>query len=1000
MKSNKKKWLSLLLVTVMLLSLMPTLAFAEGEGQAVRCTFPCNAEGAAVSVYDANGVEAARGEDGLYRLIPGGTYILNATAEGYEPIMGFAFNVPAEAVSDQELSITMTPAGSGSTTALITGELKPVGGIFAAHYSKYQVFEVQRDPKYPTGTQKTPNAFTVRELAAPAETPELGEEDYFFFVGLGPASETGVAVSDKWNSKTEGLDPYTVELHVVVGGTELNLSSGVIGAFSKQGFLFVTNGRGFWVSNNVGYRYASTSISYTPMENGRLVCDLAMLTGCAASSMLEPDPNAPAHVHHWVTTNEDNVATFRCTEDGCPYGTNVVYTATLDIPAFVMVNRRAQALLVKSVKDEEWPEDLQKNIISYVGRGETEYSESITPPTAVGTYTAKVTVGYRKDVRVLEADFAIVEDEPTRFEQTQMVGGVVVTVKAEAGVLPSDAKLTVTKLTEDEAKAAAESARVKTDKLVASYGVDLAITDKDGNPAVPADGHSMSVSLMLADAADANLTTLAYRVTKDGAAVLGVNENGGCKVDEKESALRYVLEITYPSLHYSLKGKDSIALSEILEAVGLSGTAAKVEVQDPQVLYAFEKNGAWRVSALRSFTEEQCLKVTIRNLVYEIMIEDGDLNKACLMGHLWSEDNGVDPVYCLNCGELKVIAEGGKFDLEFDDDRWIVLGDPKADTETYVDWDKMFDGFALTGNWPTDLVAVAATQLDYAESSANFAMNVRRECNGYTRYGAWYGIPYGEWCAMFVSFCLHYAGIEDADFPYNSGCEAWVEKLSADGLYASAADAYPKEGDLIFYDEDGDTMADHVGIVSGYDANSGTIYSIEGNLDNRVQKRDIGRYDWRIMGYGLMPMGKDIREDKTLTAEVGEQTVTVKGLLPADAELFVVAVPAEKAAAIYEKQTGEKVDASQCLFAYDVYIKSGASEYDLAAFGESITVSVSNVVSLDESLDVLHLKVDVTDDQGALDEDKLNSLTTEQVENELLSANAADGAVVFNLNGN
>ena len=195
-------------------------------------------------------------------------------------------------------------------------------------------------------------------------------------------------------------------------------------------------------------------------------------------------------------------------------------------------------------------------------------------------------------------------------------------------------------------------------------------------------------------------------------------------------------------------------------------------------------------------------------------------------------------------------------------------------------------------------------------------------------------------------------------------------------------------------------MADHVGIVSGYDANSGTIYSIEGNLDNRVQKRDIGRYDWRIMGYGLMPMGKDIREDKTLTAEVGEQTVTVKGLLPADAELFVVAVPAEKAAAIYEKQTGEKVDASQCLFAYDVYIKSGASEYDLAAFGESITVSVSNVVSLDESLDVLHLKVDVTDDQGALDEDKLNSLTTEQVENELLSANAADGAVVFNLNGN
>ena len=995
MKTNRKKWLSLLLVTVMLLSLTPTVAYAAGES--VRCTFPSNAEGTAVTVYDASGAEASRGADGVYLLVPGGSYTLNAEAAGYEPIKGFAFSVPAEAVSDQELQLTLTPAGSGTT--LITGEQKPVGGIFAAKYSKYQVFEVQRDPKYPTGTQKTPNAFTVRELAAPAELQDLGEEDYFFFVGLGPASETGVAVSDKWNSVTEGLDPYTVELHAMVGGTELNLGGGVIGAFSNQGFLFVTNGRGFWVSNNVGYRYASTSISYTPVENGRLVCDLSMLTNCAPSSMLEPDPNAPAHVHHWVTTNEGSEATFRCTADGCPCGTNVVYTATLDIAPFIMVNRRAQARLVKSVKDADWPEDLQQNIISYVGRGDTKYSESINPPTELGSYTAKVTVGYRKDVRVLEADFAIVEEEPVRFEQTQSAGGVVVTVKAEAGVLPADAKLTVTALTEDEAKAAVEAARVKTDKPVASYGVDISLKDKDGKDVVPADGHSMSESLMLADAPDANLTTLAYRVTKDGAAVLGMSEDGGCTVEETESALRYVAELSYPALHYSLKGNESVALDGILEAVGLSGAAAKVEVQDPQVLYAYEKNGAWQLRALRGFTEEQSVKVTVRNLVYEIAVEDGDLNKACQKGHRWSGDNGTDPVYCLNCGELKAIAEGGSFELEFDNDRWIVLGDAKADTENYVDWEKMFDGMELTGNWATDLLAVAATQLDYTESSANYAMNARRERNGYTRYGAWYGIPYGEWCAMFVSFCLHYAGIEDAEFPYNSGCEAWVEKLSAAGLYAPAAGAYPKAGDLIFYDEDGDGMADHVGIVNGYDANSGVIYSIEGNLDNRVQKREIGCYDWRILGYGLLPMGRDLRVEKTLSAEAGEQTVTVSGLLPADAELMVAAVPAETAAAIYEKQTGEKVDASQCLFAYDVYIKSGESKYDLAAFGESITVSVSNVASAEESLDVLHLKVDVTDEAGVLDETKLNSLTTEEVENELLSASSADGAVTFGLNG-
>ena len=27
--------------------------------------------------------------------------------------------------------------------------------------------------------------------------------------------------------------------------------------------------------------------------------------------------------------------------------------------------------------------------------------------------------------------------------------------------------------------------------------------------------------------------------------------------------------------------------------------------------------------------------------------------------------------------------------------------------------------------------------------------------DGYTRYGDWYGVPYGDWCAMFASFCIH-----------------------------------------------------------------------------------------------------------------------------------------------------------------------------------------------------------------------------------------------------
>ena len=60
------------------------------------------------------------------------------------------------------------------------------------------------------------------------------------------------------------------------------------------------------------------------------------------------------------------------------------------------------------------------------------------------------------------------------------------------------------------------------------------------------------------------------------------------------------------------------------------------------------------------------------------------------------------------------------------------------------------------------LVNTASSQLDYKEDP-----------DGYTRYGAWYGNPTGDWNVMFVSFCLHYSKISEKDIPYGSGCWAW-----------------------------------------------------------------------------------------------------------------------------------------------------------------------------------------------------------------------------------
>ena len=74
--------------------------------------------------------------------------------------------------------------------------------------------------------------------------------------------------------------------------------------------------------------------------------------------------------------------------------------------------------------------------------------------------------------------------------------------------------------------------------------------------------------------------------------------------------------------------------------------------------------------------------------------------------------------------------------------------------ETEADWEGALPD-ALTGEWGTDLAAVAQSQIGYTESSTDTVVNDAGETCGYTRYGAWYGDEYGDWNGMFLAFCLH-----------------------------------------------------------------------------------------------------------------------------------------------------------------------------------------------------------------------------------------------------
>ena len=213
-------------------------------------------------------------------------------------------------------------------------------------------------------------------------------------------------------------------------------------------------------------------------------------------------------------------------------------------------------------------------------------------------------------------------------------------------------------------------------------------------------------------------------------------------------------------------------------------------------------------------------------------------------------EENVEHVHADECYEEKLICEEEEHEHSLE-----CYSDPDADVETAANWEPTLPD-QLTGEYAVDVLAVARSQLGYTESTENYIVTENGSTKGYTRYGAWYGVPYGDWCAMFVSFCLDYAGVEGV--PLDCYCPTWIESFRAIDSYYSEADFIPASGDVIFFDWDGDNISDHVGLVSEFipatEHSSAQVKTIEGNSADRVQ---YVTYDWsdsRIMGYGALPL--------------------------------------------------------------------------------------------------------------------------------------------------
>lgn len=263
--------------------------------------------------------------------------------------------------------------------------------------------------------------------------------------------------------------------------------------------------------------------------------------------------------------------------------------------------------------------------------------------------------------------------------------------------------------------------------------------------------------------------------------------------------------------------------------------------------------------------------------------------------------------------------------------------DPGADVETAELWEQTFAGVTLTGNWRQDTLAIAETQLGYAESTKNYVVAEDGETvKGYTRYGAWCGEPYGDWNVMFLTFCLHYAGVEGVD----RDCGGWVTSW-ADAFEPTQSHT-PAVGDLVLFDRDGDGTADRAGLVA-QTTDSG-FAAMEGDAEDAVRLLTYGADDPGILGYINLPEGP---KEFTLTAQTENGiTVTITGesaSLPYPAREITVTVTEVtdgERRAIRDQILGEEQAEPERSYLLDITLWHGEEEIEPTG---SVTVTFSGI---------------------------------------------------------
>ena len=158
----------------------------------------------------------------------------------------------------------------------------------------------------------------------------------------------------------------------------------------------------------------------------------------------------------------------------------------------------------------------------------------------------------------------------------------------------------------------------------------------------------------------------------------------------------------------------------------------------------------------------------------------------------------------------------------------------------------------------------------------------REDAHGYSKYGAWAGDPYAQWCAEYLCWCVeqvdqqHGTELLKNVYPLYSGSNtgrSWFIKqgryvvrnghltdwgyqwLKGTDTYLKTGDYIPQPGDWMFFTWTETQNTDHVAMVEycTRDADGNvTIHVLEGNNPVAVQRNTYPLTYKRILGYGTV----------------------------------------------------------------------------------------------------------------------------------------------------